>query len=128
MREQLQPLHVGVRIVHVPRDIALIYLAWAPLSVLQRAGSVSKDRESAASDIAPQREECSYPEESMESLIMDMMQSLEIPAGRIATVLQMIPVGIEHYVVAKNLNGFSYINVRTDDHGLVRRLMEAGRA
>lgn len=59
---------------------------------------------------------------------MGMMQSLEVPADRIAAVRQMIPLGIEHYVVARNLNGFSYINLRTDDHRLVRRLMEAGRA
>jgi hypothetical protein len=43
----------------------------------------------------------------MESTMMGMMQSVEIPAERVAAIRQMIPVGTEHYVVAKNHNGFT---------------------
>ncbi len=56
---------------------------------------------------------------------MSMMQSVEIPADRIGAVREMIPMGIEHYVVPKN--GFIYLNVRTNDQSLIRRLIEGSR-
>ena len=56
---------------------------------------------------------------------MPIMQCLEIPPDRVPSVRQMIPIGVEHYVLRDK--GFTYINLRTNDHSLVRRLIEAAR-
>ena len=53
---------------------------------------------------------------------MSRMQSVEIAKGQVATVRDIIPVGVEHYVLRSGDR--TYINYRTSDDALIRRIAE----
>jgi hypothetical protein len=54
------------------------------------------------------------------------MHSVAIESDNVQAVKQLVPVGVEKYVVAKG--GQTYLNVRTSDPDLLARLKQAAQA
>lgn len=53
---------------------------------------------------------------------MTMMRSIEVAPDRVADIRSVVPVGVEHYVLASG--GSVHVNIRTDDDRLFHRLEE----
>lgn len=53
---------------------------------------------------------------------MTMMRSIEVAPDRVMDIQSVVPVGVEHYVLASG--GSVHVNVRTEDDRLFRQLEE----
>ena len=54
------------------------------------------------------------------------MHSVAIESGNVHAVKQLVPVGVENYLVAKG--GQAYLNIRTSDASLLAKLKQAAQA